>query len=69
MFKKHALEMKVVKAPKPETSSTVTSHIHVTPENIKEYVKTATFAVVTVYVAKVLVDTASQVAINIAPKR
>lgn len=74
MFKKRALQVKVVKDPKPETkSSTVEGHWHVDPEQLtkllQETVKTTTIAAIALYAAKVAVDTGSKIAINLTSKK
>ena len=71
MFKRRSLQVSVVKTPRSaETeSSTVTSHIHVSPKEIQDYVKTAVIAAASLYAAKVFVDTASEVVINLCPTR
>jgi hypothetical protein len=74
MFKKRALQVKVVKDPKPETqSSTVVGHWHVEPEQftklLRETVKTATVAAIALYVAKKSVDTGAEIVINLTSKK
>lgn len=74
MFKKHALQVSVVKEPKKQdtASSTVVSHLHVEPEQISkivtDQVMNAALVFMSVYAVKVTIDTCSQIAINLTTK-
>lgn len=69
MFKRRSIQMSVVKTPKTAgETGTVTSHITVNPEDIKKYVKLAVLATMSLYATKVVMDTASEIAINLTTK-
>jgi hypothetical protein len=74
MFKKHALQVKMVKTPKNDNtvSGTTVGHLHIEPEDInkiaKDQIRNLAFVTVASVAAMKVVTTACVIAINYAPK-